>query len=167
MDPSLILIGKIGAVHGLKGWLKIHSHTESAENILHYRPWFIHRGSVYEELICDDYRWQGKTLVVHLQGLDSREATAHLTNQALYIPRSQLPALKKGEYYWQDLVGLEVRNLQACLLGKITSLLATGANDVLWVEGDKTHCVPYLPEQVIKQVDLVNKRMVVDWPEEL
>lgn len=167
MVDQYLLAGKIGAVHGLKGWLKVHSFTNPSENILQYRPWFIESLDGYQPLISDNHRWQAQVLVVHFKGLDSRETTGHLTNKSLYIKKAQLPLLKKGEYYWEELVGLRVSNLEGVDLGMVTSLLATGANDVLYIEGKETHCVPYLPKQVIKQVDLLEKTMLVDWPAEL
>ena len=167
MADAYLQAGKIGAVHGLKGWMKVHSFTQPIENIMRYRPWFIEGRDGYQALIADEHRWQANGLIVHFKGLDSREATAHLTHKELYMQQSQLPKLKKGEYYWQELVGLQVKNLDGVDFGVVTSMLVTGANDVLYIEGEKTHCVPYLPDSVIKQVDLVNKCMIVDWPEEL
>lgn len=167
MVDQYLLAGKIGAVHGLKGWMKIHSFTTPLENIIKYQPWFIDGLDGYQPIIRTEHRWQANGLVVHFKGLDSRETTTHLTNKPLYIQRAQLPALKKGDYYWQELVGLQVSNLEGIDFGIVTSMLATGANDVLYIEGEKIHCVPYLPKQVIKQVDLLNKTMLVDWPAEL
>ncbi len=162
-----LLAAKLGAVHGLKGYLKLHSFTEPFDNILKYRPWFIDSAAGFVPLICDLHQRQAKVLVVHFEGLHSREVTEHLCNKELYIQRKQLLPLKKGDYYWQDLVGLRVENIDGVALGIVTSMLATGANDVLYIEGKKIHCVPYLPKQVIKQVDKVAGLILVDWPDEL
>ncbi len=162
-----VLAAKLGAVHGLRGYLKLHSFTEPFDNIVKYRPWFIDSGTAYQVMVCDQYQRQAKGLIVHFEGLNSREVTEHLCNKELYIQRKQLPPLKKGDYYWQELVGLRVENKDGVVFGVVTSMLATGANDVLYIEGEKIHCVPYLPKQVIKHVDKVLGVIVIDWPYEL
>lgn len=161
-----IVAAKFGAAHGLKGWLKLHAFTESTEHILDYQPWCIQSPRGELSLVCDAHRFQGPQLIVHLKGFDTREAIEPLVNQAVLIKANQLPRLPKGEYYWQDLIGLRVTNLEGVELGTVISMMATGANDVLMLDGDAQRCVPYLPKQVIKQVDLIEGSMVVDWPAE-
>lgn len=161
-----IVAAKFGAVHGLKGWLKLHAFTESAEHIVEYQPWYIRTMAGEQAVICDAHRFQGEQLLVHLKGFDSREAVEPLVNQTVMIKAAQLPPLPKGQYYWQQLIGLRVSNVEGCDLGIIASMMATGANDVMMLEGDKPRCVPYLPKQVIKQIDLIEGTMLVDWPAE-
>lgn len=166
MADNFIVVAKFGAVHGLKGWLKLHSFTEPCDNVLDYQPWYVKIGEDYRAVVNDGHRWQGDSLLVHVQGFDTREAVHALLNQSLYIDAKQLPALPPGEYYWQQLLGLQVLNLEGYCFGRVTSLMATGANDVMMIEGDKHHCLPYL-KHIIQQVDLVAATMVVDWPAEL
>ena len=78
--------------------------------------------------------------------------------------RSALPAPKPGEYYWADLEGLEVENVEGIALGRISHLLATGANDVMVVkDGDRERLVPFVVGQYVKQVDFGAGRITVDW----
>lgn len=164
---QVIVAAKFGAAHGLKGWLKLHTFTESAEHILDYQPWRLKGATGERVIVCDAHRFQGQQLVVHVTGFDSREAIASLINQEVYIRLDQLPNLPKGEYYWQHLIGLHVTNLEGCQLGTVTSMMATGANDVMMLDGDKPRCVPYLPKRVIQRIDLTEGVMIVDWPAEL
>lgn len=167
MADDYLQVGKLGAVHGLKGWLKVHAFTEPLDKILQYSPWYLAGAETYQSFKVDAHRIQANGLVVHFAGLDTRELTAHLVNKGVFVKPSQLPKLKKNEYYWRDLIGLRVKNLDGIELGEVMSLLATGANDVLMIEGQKTHCVPYLPKQVIKEIDQQAGWMIVDWPDEL
>lgn len=162
-----IVAAKFGAAHGLKGWLKLYAFTESAEHILDYQPWRLKGPTGERVIVCDAHRFQGQQLVVHVTGFDSREAIISLINQEVYISLDQLPRLPKDQYYWQDLIGLRVTNLEGCQLGVVASMMATGANDVMMLDGDKPRCVPYLPKQVIQRIDLIEGVMLVDWPAEL
>lgn len=164
---SHIAIAKVGAVHGLKGWLKLRALTEDPNAVFRYQPWLIQHGDHYQTLVCDAHRVHPQGFLVHFEGLDSPEHAAYLTNQWVYGIASQLPKLSAGEYYWQQLIGLQVKNLEGVELGRVASLMETGANDVMLIEGEKSHCVPYLPHQVIKEIDVAAATMLVDWPAEL
>ncbi len=82
----------------------------------------------------------------------------------MYIEKSQLLRLKVGEYYWNDLIGLEVVNKAQFVLGKVFNLVNTGSNNVLVVRGGKEHWVPYISPFLI-QVDINNQTILVDWDE--
>ena len=77
-----------------------------------------------------------------------------------------MPALESGEYYWADLMGLEVSTRQGDILGVVEKILETGANDVLVIRGEREHLVPYVPGQYVLSVDLAASVMVVDWDPE-
>jgi 16S rRNA processing protein RimM len=104
----------------------------------------------------------GKCVVAKLERCDEREAAAAMTGLEVAVPRSQLPLSAEGEYYWADLVGLEVRNLQRQTLGRVVSLLETGANQVLVVTGDRERLIPFV-SAVVVTVDRARGEMVVDW----
>ena len=84
------------------------------------------------------------------------------------INREQLPRPEAGEYYWQDLTGLQVRTVNDVDLGKVTGLMETGANDVLVVKAEdgRERLIPFIREQVVTQVDLEAGTMTVDWDPE-
>ncbi len=104
-----------------------------------------------------------KSIIALISGYEQRETALLLTNAEIAISRDQLPEPAPGEYYWHDLIDLLVIDKNNQTLGKVVDIMPTGANDVLVVMGDKKHLIPYLPEKVIKQVDLDKKQIQVDW----
>jgi len=110
-----------------------------------------------------DGRVQGKGLAVLLPGFDDREQAASLVGLQIFVRREQLPATAKDEYYWSDLEGLEVKTTNGVLLGRVSRLMETGANDVLVVQGDREHLVPFVQGQYITGVDLESGQIEVDW----
>jgi 16S rRNA processing protein RimM len=99
-----------------------------------------------------------------LEGCDDRDAAAALMGQQIAILRSQLPSPEAGEYYWADLVGLLVSNTEGVALGRVDSLLETGANDVLVVVQDGVErLIPFVQGQFVKDINLEEGRMLVDW----
>ena len=107
-------------------------------------------------------RRQGRGIVVHLMGYDDREQATALVGADIAVPRTQLPRLKKGEYYWSQLQGLRVTNLQGVELGRVSHLFETGSNDVLVVAGEREYLIPYLPD-VVQAIDLDAGTLSVDW----
>jgi 16S rRNA processing protein RimM len=154
-------LGFVSGVHGLKGWVKVHSWTQPREAIFGYQPWLI--GDERREVRVRDSRLQGKTLLAALPGVEDREAAAALVGASIAIQRDQLPELPEGEHYWSDLIGLSVETLSGCDLGRVERLQETGANDVLVVQGDRERLIPYVPGRYVVRVDLDGRRIVVDW----
>ena len=107
---------------------------------------------------------QGQDVVANL-GFDNRDQAIESKGQILAVDRKELPQLEDNEYYWDDLIGLSVYDLQQQNLGIVTELIETGANDVLVVSGEKDRLIPYIP-QVIVKIDLTGKRIEVDWDKE-
>ena len=105
-------------------------------------------------------------MIALLERTQDREQAEALVNQPISVPREQFPELSAGEYYWADLVGLSVELEDGRILGKIDNLLATGANDVMVVKGDRERLIPFVLEQYVRQVDLEGGRVVVDWDPE-
>jgi 16S rRNA processing protein RimM len=163
-EQRLVTLGRISGAHGIKGWVKVHSETSPRENIVHYSPWVLVRGGRREERDVDAGRLQGKAVVAKLAGCDDRDAAEALAGAEIAIPRAQLPPTSApGEFYWADLVGLEVRTLEGALLGRIVQLFETGANDVIVVQGERERLIPYIWQQVVRDVDLEAGVMLVDW----
>lgn len=164
VEKNSILVGEISGVFGLKGWVKVFSFTKPRENILNYSPWVLRKGNEQKQLDLIDGQRQGKNIVAHLKGITDRDGAAELMGWQIFIDRSQLPESDAGEYYWADLIGLQVKNQQGEDLGVIDHLLETGANDVLVViKGDQERLIPFLIGQTVQQVDLPAGKMVVDW----
>jgi 16S rRNA processing protein RimM len=163
-ECELISVGEISGVFGIKGWVKIFSLTEPRENILSYSPWIIRKGDKSRVVKLANGKRQGKTVVACIEGVSDRDIAATYSGWEILIKKSQLPKPEKGEYYWADLVGLNVKTEQGISLGEVDYLIETGANDVLVVKKDKEEClIPFLQEQVIKKIDLSDNLMVVDW----
>ena len=112
----------------------------------------------------EDARIHSNTLIAKFVGCDDRTAAFALKGQDIGVPQDDLPAPEDDEYYWTDLIGLQVQNLQNQHFGQVKELLATGANDVLVVkgEGGRERLIPFTND-AIKQVDLAAGKMLVDW----
>lgn len=161
-----IAVGRISGVYGVKGWVKIHSDTDPRDNILQYNPWLLKRPDGWQRVKVLDGRAQGKGVVARLEGLDDRDAAARWIGTEIAILRSQLPKAAPGEYYWNDLIGLRVLTLSGEDLGRVDHLLETGANDVLVVQGERERLIPYVPGDVVTEVDLDAGELYVDWDPE-
>lgn len=164
-QSEYVIVGKIGSSYGVKGWVKVFSYTEEMTNILSFDPWYLEDGKQWKPIELQDSREHGKGLIVKLAGFDSPEHVKILAGKKIAVLRSQLPALKKGEYYWHDLEGLTVIDQKGETLGIVLYVLETGANEVLVIKDnkEKEHAIPYLPGKVITQVDLEKQEIHVDW----
>lgn len=172
MDNQQIIIGRVSTVYGIKGWIKIHSHTDPKENIFQYTPWYIRKEGQWQLVDVDDSKINGKHLVIHFSGCDDREMARQYAGCEIATLKERLPQLDEGEYYWRDLLGLNVLTVEGLHLGKVEKLLETGANDVFVVRAskesidDRERLIPYLPEQVICSINLTDKQIIVDWDAE-
>ena len=161
---KLVLLGRIVGVHGVRGELKLESYTDPRMRIFRYQPWQLGTGSGVVQVADCQGRAQGKGIVATLPGIDDRDAAAALVGSDIRVPRAALPPAAPGEYYWADLEGLEVVTMQGVPLGRVSHLVATGANDVLVIrDGVRERLVPFLPGQFVAEVDIQGGRVVVDW----
>jgi 16S rRNA processing protein RimM len=161
--PGLVHVGKISGVFGIKGWLKIFSYTEPRDNILSYKNWLLNKSGQEKSVKIIGGQAQGKSVVAQIDGIADRDQALTLMGWDVYISHEQLPAPEEGEYYWIDLIGMDVENLEGVQLGKIDSLFETGANDIIVVKGDRERAVPFLQGQTVKSIDLIAGKMIVDW----
>ena len=159
-----VALGYISAVHGIKGWVKVNSWTRPLEAILEYQPWLLGEDKSPVKLV--DGRKQGKGLVALLPGVEDREQAVTLVGTQIFVGRDQLPATAADEYYWSDLLGLEVHTTSGEMLGRVEKLMETGANDVLVIQGKREHLVPFVQGQYVIHVDLEAGRIEVDWDPE-
>lgn len=164
-SERLVALGRISGLHGVQGWVKVFSDTRPRENILRYSPWYLQREGRWEARRLLNGRNQGKTLVAHLEGCNDRETARQLMGATIAVRRAQLESGEQ-DYYWTDLEGLRVVTETGEELGVVDHLIETGSNDVLVVKGDRERLIPWLPEQVIRSVDLEQGRLVVDWDPE-
>jgi 16S rRNA processing protein RimM len=161
-------LGKLVGVWGVKGWVKLHSYTRNRADISQYKTWYLQKsGSKTDPTPIDvlNCREQGQGMVVQFDGVNDRDQAMAMSGQLIFVKQSDLPDLPKGEFYWQQLIGLTVKN-EAVSIGKVSSILDTGANDVLVcknaVEGKADVLIPYT-DDVVLEIELEAGTMLVDW----
>ncbi|MCU7921790.1 MAG: ribosome maturation factor RimM [Candidatus Thiodiazotropha sp. (ex Dulcina madagascariensis)] len=160
---NMIIMGRVSGLFGVRGWLKVYSHTSPREGILDYKIWYLKGDDSWRKHKLSTGHRQGKGIVVQLDGCDDRDRAAELVGCDIAVPREQLPSLESGEYYWTDLQGLRVETLEGVDLGVISHLFETGANDVLVVKGERERLIPYTMGEAVQAVDLDAGCMIVDW----
>lgn len=164
------VVGKLGSTYSIRGWLRVYSSTEQAESIFDYQPWFLKIKEQWQPVELESWRYHNRDLIVKLKHVDDREAAQALANIEIGVDLSVFPELEEGDYYWHDLIGCNVVNLQGYLMGSVTEMMKTGSNDVLVVRantkdafGKQERLIPFLYEKVVKRVDLTTKTIEVDW----
>lgn len=184
MAPQQTRVGHVSGAFGVKGWVKIQSYTSPDDGIFGYQPWRLtdRKGKPIGADGCVVRHWQrqGKQLVAQLQGVEDRNQAEALKGACIEVPRERFEPLPAGEYYWYQLIGLEVWVNQIngelvaepIRLGRIDRLMETGANDVMLVAptecsvDDKERCLPWLPGRHVLNVDLEQGLVEVDWDPE-
>lgn len=164
------VVGKLGSTYGIRGWLRIYSSTEQAESIFDDQPWFLKIKGEWQPAELENWRHHNHEIIVKLKGVDDREAAQILATVEIGVDLSVFPELEEGDYYWHDLIGCSVVNLEGYTMGTVTEMMETGSNDVLVVKantkdafGKQERLIPFLYEQVVKRVDLTTKTIEVDW----
>ncbi|TQV86572.1 ribosome maturation factor RimM [Aliikangiella coralliicola] len=175
MFESPVIIGEITGVYGVKGWVKVFSHTEPRLNIVKYNPWLIKQGKDWKSVKLLSGRSQGKTIVAQIEGVNDRDQAHAMIGTEIGIERSQLKTLGKDDFYWRDLEGLKVVDVDGKALGQVSHLIETGANDVMVVKLPpeqaqdkkiKETMIPYIFGDVVKRVDLQGRLIEVDWDDD-
>lgn len=163
-DSRRVVMGKVGGLYGVRGWVKVHSYASPPENLLRYRPWQLCLGGDWRTLEVTGGRCHGKGLVAQLAGYADRDRARELIGADIAVERAQLEAPAENEYYWADLIGAEVVNRDGAAFGRVDHLLETGANDVLVVRGGGGETlIPFVTGRYVLEVDLARRRIVVDW----
>lgn len=163
-DQKVVPLGYVSGTYGLQGWIKVHSWTSPREAILGYRPWLF--GAEQQAVEVIEGRAQGKTIVARLPGINDAEQAQAWVGKEIAVPRAQLPEPAGQQWYWADLIGLEVVNTGGERLGRIEKMMETGANDVMVVAGEREMLLPFVPGVYVKSVDLEAGRVVVDWQQD-
>jgi 16S rRNA processing protein RimM len=164
----VIVLGRIVAPYGVQGWLHIHAFGDEPlawgqmQNL-----WFSvdenAQAEHWQAIDLEQVKHHGDKIVIKFKGISDRNAAERFAPCFVGAPREALPATSADEYYWSDLIGLTVVNLADVSLGKVTTLLESGANEVLVVDGeDRQRLLPFVA-QIVKSVDLKGKLVVVDW----
>ncbi|PCM43689.1 ribosome maturation factor RimM [Marinobacter sp. ANT_B65] len=166
------VIGRITSVFGVKGWLKVFSFTDPKEGILNYTDWILDLDGKRIPAKLEEGRRQGQAIVVRLKGISDRELARTYCGAEVRVPTAELPVLPEGEYYWRQLQGLDVFTVEGECFGRVDHLIETGSNDVLVVHAttgsidQRERLIPYLPDQVVREVNLAEHKLIVDWDPE-
>jgi 16S rRNA processing protein RimM len=158
-----IIIGRVCGIYGVAGWLKVISYTRPRENLFNYEHIMVGHQGNWEKVILEKGRKQGKGLVVKFEHLNDRDIARKYIDAEIAVGRDKMPELPGDEYYWCDLIRLNVVDLNGQNLGVVVELQETGANDVLVVEGKSRQLIPLVFDRYIKKVDLEGGTIVVDW----
>ncbi|WP_253273569.1 ribosome maturation factor RimM [Collimonas arenae] len=177
IPSDLVVVGYITGAYGINGWVRIKSYSADADALLHAKTWWLGRQNSPE--LRDVEMMQAKNhsgdIVARLMGVAGRDAAEAMKGTVVHIPRSHFPALSDDEFYWVDLIGLVVENLQGEHLGVVADLMDNGAHPILRItvpavadQGkDQNKAAPELlipfVEQFVKTVDQAAKKITVDW----
>jgi 16S rRNA processing protein RimM len=158
-----VVVGRISGLHGIQGWIKVFSYTRPRENVLHYSPWWIRLDQKWQAVARIDGKIQGSGIIAQMEGYQDRTAAQGLVGADIAVRRCQLPELEHGELYWVDLIGLQVVSPQGGVLGTVSQVMETGANDVLIVHGQREYLIPFIQGVYILDIDRVKGCIEVDW----
>ena len=162
-NESRVVLGQVTGLYGVKGWVKLYSYTEPREAILDYTDCLLSDPSGWRTATIVEGRKHGKGVIARFAGNDDRNEASGLIGAEVAVKRDQLPDPGDGHYYWADLEGMRVVDKDGRDVGTVDHLLATGANDVLVVAGEREILIPFVLGTVILDVDLDGRRIRVDW----
>ncbi len=158
-----ILVARVVDAFGVKGQIKLHSFTEKSSNLLNYQDWILdipEKGR--HPYTVETSKMHGRFLVASLTGVDDRDKALNLKGAEVYVSKESLPKLDADEYYWSELIGLKVVNIDGTEYGYIDQIMETGANEVLVVVGESTKLIPFISD-AIHSVDLIGSVVCVEW----
>jgi 16S rRNA processing protein RimM len=159
----MVVMARVAAPFGIKGWLKLQTFTEYADSLEEFETWFLSTPNGWEEIEVEDFAVNAKAVVAKLKGIDDRTAAELWAKREIAVPREWLDDEDDGTYYWIDLIGADVVNQLGERLGKIETLMETGANDVLVVKSGSTETLIPFIEQYLINVDREKKLVTVNW----
>jgi 16S rRNA processing protein RimM len=160
-DSEKIFIAKIQAHQGLNGWLKIYSYSESIEKFSKYKYFFVLKNKKYIRLDVEDFLIN-KSVKIKFEKFNSREDSNDYIGKDIYISKDQLDKLKENQFYWNDLIGLNVYLDNEEKIGVVTDMIETGSNDVLVIKGDDEILIPYIFGESVKNVIIEENKIIID-----
>lgn len=157
-------MGRIVAPYGLKGWVRIEPYSAVPDSLSAYPSWWLGRSGDWREVrVANSVLQHGASLVARLEGCTERDAALALKGSEVAVERAALPPNAKDEFYWADLVGLKVVNVQDEELGAVAGLFDNGAHPVMRVVAGETERLLPFVEPVVRQVELAQGRIRVEW----
>jgi 16S rRNA processing protein RimM len=161
-SSALIQLGVVGAPFGVRGWIKLRSHTDPPDQILQHRTLRIGRDESWVEYRIEERGRSGGVPTAKLAGIEDRDQAAGLRGAAVWVLRTELPKPEAKDFYRTDLIGCAVVNLSGLELGKVLHFVETSAQALMVIRGEREYWVPAVPQH-LKKVDLAARRIVVDW----
>ena len=173
IPADLVVVGYVTGAYGLQGWIKIKPYSADADALLYAKTWWLGNPELPQQLRDIDMmhaKTHSGDVVAQLVGVAGREAAEALKGSVVQISRKHFPSLADDEFYWVDLVGLEVENLQGEHIGIVAGLMDNGAHPILKVtaavagesEQQQELLIPFV-DQYVKTVDRSAKKIVADW----
>lgn len=170
LPDDLVLVGHVSGAYGIQGWVRIRPYSEDADALLHAKTWWLDKPAMRDVDVMQ-VKAHGEDVVASLVGVADRNAAEALRGATVQVRRSHFPVLDNDEFYWVDLIGLQVQNLSGELFGTVADLMDNGAHPILRVQSaapvedggkPKEWLIPFV-DQFIKTVDQAEKKIVVDW----
>jgi len=161
-SSALMQLGFVGAPFGVRGWIKLRSHTDPPERLLEHRSLRIGRGDAWQSYRIEASGRSGGALTVKLAGVEDRDQAQALRGAQICVARSELPQRDDKDFYRADLIGCEVVNLDGIGLGVVQHFIESPAQVLMVVRGAQEFWIPAVPQH-LRRVDLAARRVVVDW----
>ena len=178
IPADLVLVGHITGAYGVQGWVRVHPYSAEASALLHAKTWWLSKpaaGVAEHDVEKLEAKIHGEDVVARMMGIVGRDAAEALKGHVVQIQRSHFPVLSNNEFYWLDLIGLAVENLQGESLGVVADLIDNGAHPILRVvkaeavsasdqqpASEREYLIPFV-EHFVPNVDQKNKKITVDW----
>ena len=161
-SSTLIHVGFVGAPFGVRGWVKLRSHTSPPERLLEHGSLNVGRDGAWVEYRIEGRGRSGGVPTAKLAGIEDRDQAAALRGSHISVPRADLPPKDDKDFYRADLIGCEVVNLDGVGLGRVQHFVESAAQALMVVRGDREYWVPAVA-RYLRRVDLTERRVVVDW----
>ena len=171
VPPDLVQVGYVSGAYGLNGWVRITPFSTTADALLNAKVWWLDKPALRDVDVMQAKSHSGE-VVAQLMGVAGRDAAEALKGTAVLIPRSHFPALSDGEFYWVDLIGLAVLNLQGESIGVVNDMMDNGAHPILRIvppvntlseQAQQTEILIPFVDQFVKTIDQQQKIITVDW----
>jgi 16S rRNA processing protein RimM len=159
-EPAFLVLGKLRRAHGVQGEIPLEIYTQLLDLLVPGS--LVYVGEQHQPLTIQATRWKNDLLLLKFEEIGDRTEVSTLTNSLVYVKTGQLPPLGEGEYYFHELIGLNVYTQDGEYLGILMEILETGANDVYLVQNDAGEeiLIPAI-DQSILEIDLNQEKMVV------
>lgn len=164
-DSDVVVIAKVGAAYGLKGFCKLNEFSENTEQLLK-KTVFMKKRGIWQAASPFELMKHAGRLMVRFLDCETPEATVPYVNLQLAINKADLPVCdSEHEFYWAELEGMRVVNQDHVALGQVQYLFDSGASDILVIQGEKEYLIPFVKDFVIS-IHREDKLMVVNWDPE-